>query len=286
MEKLKFAYFGTPFLAKQTLEALASAGYLPEIIITSPDKPAGRGLNLTESPVSLWAKNHQIKCLKPEKIRSEFIDEFKKYKVDLSIVVAYGKILPEILINEPVLGTINIHYSLLPKYRGASPLEATLLNGETLTGVSLQQMQYQLDSGPILDLTEIEISLEQTKDQLRETLTNLGSELLIKTLPKIINKNINPIIQDESKATFCKKIIKEDGEIDLEADPLTNYNKYRAYAGWPGIYFYARKGNLKIRVKINEAEYQSNQFIIKKVTPEGKKKIDYELFLKQINISK
>jgi methionyl-tRNA formyltransferase len=280
MKKFNFAFFGTPDVASETLEILKNNGYLPSIIITSNDKPVGRGLHLTPSAVSIWALKNNIPCLKPEKIDQSFIDEFAKLEIDLSIVVAYGKILPEILIKTPKLGTINIHYSLLPKYRGASPLEATLLNGDAETGISIQQMAYKLDSGPIMASKKISIDINETKEDLKNKLINLGGNLLCEIIPNIIDKNIHPETQDESKVTFCKKINKENGELDLSGNPLANYNKYRAFYGWPGTYFFITKHDKKIRVKIKEAVYENNLFIIKKVTPEGKKEILYTDFLK------
>jgi methionyl-tRNA formyltransferase len=279
--KLKFAFFGTPQLAGETLDILKNFGYLPTVIVTSPDKPAGRGLIITPSPVSVWAEKNNISCLKPEKIKQEFVDEFAKLEVDLSIVVAYGKILPEVLINNPKLGTINIHYSLLPKYRGASPLESALLNGDNETGVSIQQMAYKLDSGAIIAEKEIPIDINETKDELRKKLTEIGGNLLCEIIPDIVSKNTKPKIQDESKVTFCTKINKEDGELDLNGDPLKNYNKYRAFYGWPGTFFFVERHDKKIRVKIKLATYENNLFTIKKVTPEGKKEISYKDFLRQ-----
>ena len=282
MEKLNFAFFGTPTVASLTLDIMARNGYVPSIIVTSPDKPAGRGLKMTPTPVSLWAEKNNIPCLKPEKITPEFINNLKPDIYNLFVVVAYGKILPEILINAPKLGTINIHYSLLPKWRGASPLEASLINGDDVTGVSIQQMVYKLDSGPILAEKEITIDEKITKEELRNKLIEMGGNLLCEILPKIVNKNITPEIQDESKATYCSKINKEDGELDIvNGNPKENYNKYRAFSGWPGTYFFATKHNKKIRVKIKEAVYENNLFIINRVTPEGKKEISYEDFLRQ-----
>lgn len=281
MEKLKFVFFGTPDVASDTLEILKNNGYIPSLIITSPDKPAGRGLHLTASPVSVWAEKNNIPYLKPEKITPLFISNLKPSTYDLFIVVAYGKILPEALINIPKLGTINIHYSLLPKWRGASPLESALLNGDSITGVSIQQMAFKLDSGGIIVEKEIPIDMNETKDNLKNKLTNLGGSLLCEIIPKIIGGKINPKIQDESKVTYCTKIKKEDGEIDLSEDSVKNYNKYRAFYGWPGVYFFTIKHNKKIRIKIKQAVYENNLFIIKKVTPEGKKEINYEDFLRQ-----
>ncbi len=268
-QNLNFIFFGTPSIASRTLEILKEKGYIPKLIVTSPDKPSGRGLEMHETPVAIWAKENNIKTLKPEKITPEFVNELEE--IDLYIVVAYGKILPENLIKKPELGTINIHYSLLPKYRGASPLEATLLNGDEETGVSIQQMEYKMDSGPILREERIDIGINDTKEELRETLINLGGNVLAEILPSIKNKEIIPSPQDESLATFCKKIKKEDGEIDIHGDAKENWNKYRAYFGWPGVFFF--KDNK--RIKITEAKYENNSFIIKRVIPEGKKERDY-----------
>lgn len=273
MEKLNFAFLGTPLLSSQTLDILKKNGYIPSIIVTSPDRQSGRGLHMAESPVGIWAKENNIKCLKPEKINQEFIDEFEKLNIDLSIVVAYGKILPEKLITTPKLGTINIHYSLLPKYRGASPLEATLLNSDTTTGVSIQQMAFKLDSGPIIAEEKIDIGIKDTKEELKNKLINLGGNLLSRILPKIINKEIIPRIQDESLATYCKKIKKEDGEININGDAILNYNKYRAFYGWPGIFFF-KNGK---RIKITKAKYENDSFVIERVIPEGKKEIDFTM---------
>ncbi len=288
MEKLNFAFFGTPTVASQTLDIMATHGYVPSIIITSSDKPAGRGLKMTPTPVSIWALEHNIPCLKPEKINKEFIADLSKSlprgstNVDLYVVVAYGKILPDMLINAPKLGTINIHYSLLPKWRGASPLEAALLNGDDVTGVSIQQMAFKLDSGPILAEKNIIIDDKITKEELRNKLIKMGGDLLCEVLPKIVDKSITPKVQDESRATYCSKLNKEDGELDImNGNPKENYNKYRAFSGWPGTYFFATKHDKKIRVKIKDASYGDGKFTIRRVTPEDKKEISYEDFLRQ-----
>jgi methionyl-tRNA formyltransferase len=283
-EKLNFAFWGTPEISSETLDILFADGYAPVVIITSPEQRSGRGMHLTPTPVNVWAHKHNIKCLKPEKVNKEFIEEFKKLNITLSIVVAYGKILPEDIIQVPTLGTINIHYSLLPKYRGASPLEATLLNGDTITGISIQQMAYKLDSGPIIAEKEIQIEINDTKEELRKKLIKLGGETLCEILPEIFDKNINPRNQDEEKATFCKKIKKEDGLINPSGNPIDNYNKYRAFSGWPGIFFFVNQKDKQVRVKITHARYENDSFIIERVIPEGKKETDYKNFL--INISK
>lgn len=285
MTNIKFAFFGTPEVASQTLDILLANNLLPSLIITSPDKRAGRDLKLTPSPVSIWAKNHNIKCLKPEKLDDRFLDELFRLtdqeKIDIYLVVAYGKILPEALIKYPPKKTINVHYSLLPKYRGASPLESAIQNGENQTGVTIQEIEYKLDSGPILATQKIPIDIMTTKAKLKEELIEGGANLLIRTLNQIKDGTINKIPQDENQATFCGKIKKEDGLIDPQGNDLENWNKYRAFYGWPGIYFFADKKDKKIRLKITQASFIDNKFTIEKVIPENKKEISYSDFLRQ-----
>jgi len=280
MENYNFAFWGTPEVSSKTLDILFNGGYIPKIIITSPESRSGRGMHINKTPVELWAIEHNIQCLKPEKIDDDFIKEFNNFNIDLSIVVAYGKILPENIIQLPKLGTINIHYSLLPKYRGASPLEGALLNGDTTTGISIQQMVFKLDSGPIIKEIEVPIDIDATKEELRTSLIKLGGEALCSILPDIYNKNINPKYQEEEKATFCKKIKKEDGLINPSINQKENYNKYRAFYGWPGVYFFIQKDNKDMRIKIVKAKYENDSFIIERVIPEGKKEISYQDFLK------
>ena len=172
--KINFIFFGTPDVASKTLEILKENNYLPSLIVTSIDKPQGRKMVITPSPVKIWAETNNIPYLQPTKIDDEFINKIKDLNFDLSIVVAYGKILPEKLIKTPKLGTVNIHYSILPKYRGASPVEAALLAGEEETGVSIQQMEFALDSGPILAKELAQIDINDTKDSLRTKLIKMN----------------------------------------------------------------------------------------------------------------
>jgi methionyl-tRNA formyltransferase len=264
---LKFAFWGTPSIASDTLQILIDAGFIPQVVITNPDRKSGRGLTITPSPVKILAEKYNIPVLAPEKIDSEFSSQLKAYNIKLSIVVAYGSILPENIINLPTHGTLNIHYSLLPKYRGASPLESALLNGDIETGVTIQKMVMKLDAGDIVTQEKVAIDEQISKDELRKILITKGAELLIKTIPNFIEGKITPTPQVENDATHCGKIKKEDGLIDPNGDDKINYNKYRAYSGWPGIYFFE---NGK-RIKITSARLEDGKFIIEKVIPEGKK---------------
>jgi len=271
-DELNFVFFGTPDVASETLEILKRNGYSPALIVTSPDKPQGRKMIVTPPPVKIWAEKNNIPYIQPEKLDSK---SFKNIP-DLFIVVAYGKIIGENILNIPTLGSINIHYSLLPKYRGASPVESAILNGDTETGVTIQKMIYKMDAGPIVAKKEVNILTDEKASELKTRLIKIGGELLVKTLPEFINGKIEEIEQNETEATFCKKIKKENGLIDLNADTIKNYNKFRAYALWPRSFFF-QDGK---RIIITDAVLENNQFIIKKVLPEGKKEIYYTDFVK------
>src|SRR3989344_2265054 len=142
MNNTNFVFFGTPEVASETLEILKKSGFLPTLIITSPDKPKGRKMAVSPTPVKTWAIENSIPFLQPDKLDEDFANKLSAISYQLSVVVAYGKIIPESILNMPKLGSINIHYSLLPKYRGASPVESAILNGETETGVTIQQIKY------------------------------------------------------------------------------------------------------------------------------------------------
>ncbi len=274
--KTKFIFFGTPTVASETLEILKQEGFLPSLVVTSIDKPVGRKMILTPPPVKIWAEANNIPVLQSEKIDNKFFDEIIKTETDLYLVVAFGKILPEKLINYPKFGTINIHYSLLPKYRGASPVESALLAGDNKTGVSIQKMVFKLDSGPIIAKQVLAIDINDNKESLRKKLVKIGGQLFLDILLDYMDNKIELQNQDESDATYCHKIKKEDGEISLNGNYLENYNKYRAFYGWPGIFFFKEINGKKTRFKITKARLENNKFIIEKVIPEGKKEIDYK----------
>ena len=288
-KKLNFVFFGTPDVASETLEILKQSGFLPSLIVTSSDKPQGRKMIITPPPVKVWAEKNKIPYIQPEKnaellsmfsseefglaVRSE--KKLKEAKHDLFIVVAYGKIISEDILKIPKFGSINIHYSLLPKYRGASPVESAILNGEVETGVTIQKMVYKMDAGEILAQEKVKIDATLQAPELRKRLIKLGGELLVKVLKTPSASGHSPFTggeeQDESQATFCKKIKKEDGLLDLNDDPVKNYNKFRAYAGWPRTFFF-KNGK---RIIITDAALENGKFIIKKIIPEGGKEKDY-----------
>jgi len=291
-----FVFFGTPDVASETLRILKENGYMPSLIVTSPDKPQGRKMVITPPPVKVWAMENSVPYVQDQEevwnvlrtLGSRDGDGQRKFSAenfsgeqnipDLFLVVAYGKILGEDILNMPRFGSLNIHYSLLPKYRGASPVESAILNGEIETGISIQKMKFKMDSGPIIAQEKVSILPDEKASELRTRLIKIGGELLVKTLPDFLDGKTKEVEQDESKATFSRKIKKEDGLIDLNGDAVKNYNKFRAYATWPRTFFF-QNGK---RIIITDATLEDNQFVIKKILPEGKKEIKWEEF----NISK
>lgn len=275
----KIAFFGTPELIVPILDELKMSGLTPLIIVTAPDRPVGRGLTLTPTPAKVWGEKNDVLVFQPERLDSEFCRRLLAIGFDLFIVVAYGKILTEEIINVPKYGTFNIHYSLLPKYRGATPVESAILNGDQETGVSIQKMVFELDAGPIVAEEKITIGNTETAPELLGRLNDVGEKLLLQTIPRIVDGTADYVEQDDTKTTLTRKITKENGLIDTSDPPIKNYRKYLAYFGWPGTYFFVKRKNGDFtRVTIKEAVFENNDFIIKRVLPEGKKEMDYSDF--------
>jgi len=269
-ESKKIIFLGTPDVAVSVLNTLLDAGYEIPLVITSPDRPVGRKQVLTPTPVKKFAEEKGLKVFQPEKLGAEALEEIQKSGAELGIVVAYGHIIPQIIINSLPKGFLNIHYSLLPEFRGASPVEQAILSGQEKTGTSIQKLIFKLDAGPIIAEEEFVLDNQITTPELKEKLTQISSELLIKILPDYLEGKIIPKEQDESRATHCKKILKSDGEINLSDPEDEKWRKYRAYFGWPGIFYFDEECK---RVKITEATFENEKFIIKKIIPEGKKEI-------------
>lgn len=268
--KPSFIFFGTPDIAAETLQVLFDNNYVPKLIVTGPDRLAGRGMKMVQSDVKMWADKHNTETIQPEKITDDIVNGLKKLNVDIFIVVAYGKILPESLIHIPKYGTLNIHYSLLPRWRGACPTEAAILASDLVTGVTIQSMVYQLDAGDILARTETEIIPDETTPELRGRLSILGSDLLVDTLNNIEERLKQKIPQNPEGITKCGKIKKTDGEISKSDDMEEVYKKYRAYQPWPGIYYFDENGK---RMKITEMKRVNGKPRITKIIPEGGKEI-------------
>lgn len=267
----KIIFFGTPEISARVLEALISGGYEIAAVVTNPDAPVGRGKTVTPPPTKVLAEKHGIPVLQLEKLDSEFYKLLTtNYKPDVGIVVAYGKILPQSLIDAFPAGMLNIHYSLLPRLRGASPVENAILAGDAKTGVTIQKLVFKLDAGPIVATAEMPLDEQITAPEAKERLTDIGIKLLLETLPKYLAGEITPEEQDETQATHCKKIEKADGEILPSDSDIQKWRKYRAYFGWPGVFYFDENNK---RVKITEAVFENEKFTIKKIIPEGKKEM-------------
>ena len=233
----KFIFFGTPYVARDTLAHLVAQGYVPSLVVTAPDAPRGRGHKMTKCETKEWALERGLPVITPQKITSDVVLELASIGAEYALVVAYGKLLPQSLIDLFPLGVLNVHYSLLPKYRGASPVEAALLHGDTLTGVAIQKMVKELDAGDVLEAEEVSILPNETTRELRPRLVQIGSELLVTTLPLFLTGEAFYTPQDPSLISHTHKIKKEDGELNLSEDATQNWNTYRAYAESPGTFF-------------------------------------------------
>ncbi len=279
-KKLRIAFFGTPYVARDTFMKLVASGFAPEVVITNNDTKQGRGQTLQMCVTKVWATDAKIPTFSPSTIDDVAIEEIKKYNCDYAVVVAYGKILPQALIDTFPKGILNIHYSLLPKYRGASPVESALLNGETVTGVTIQKLVLAMDAGDIIAQKELTIGKDETALLLKERLITLGTEMLVETLPLFETNEVTFISQNHEKATFAKKIKKEERELKISENSQENWNKYRAYAESPGTHFFVQKNGKPTRVKIVSAELTDGIFTPLRVIPEGKKEMDFTAFLK------
>jgi len=279
--KYKIAFFGTPDFTVDFLRAFKSAGFLISLIVTNEDKPSGRGHVIAPPLPKVWAQDNGIICLQPKTLDAEFITELKKTDWDLFVVIAYGKIIPEEIINRPKHGTINLHYSLLPKYRGASPVESAILNGETQTGITIQQMKFKLDAGDILLQNKVNIDDTLASNELRSVLNRKAIDIFPTFLDEFLSNKIVSIHQDEDEATNCSKFTKADLDVSegiAKGDLTTIYRKYKAHDK-KVFFFHTHKAN-SLRVKITSM----NETEILKVLPESKKEITKEEFEKAYGV--
>jgi len=273
-KKLKIAYFGTNEYSTIILDALKKDGLEPTVIITTPDRPQGRKLQLTPSPVKVWADENGIQTLQPEKLDADFRAELQEIsdEWDVFVVAFYGLLLPGKVLEIPKHQTLNVHPSLLPLYRGPAPVEQTMLEDAKDTGVTIIRMDKGMDSGPIVDQKFVSFKKWPDKPEVFEKLATVGGDLLVKVIPEWIKGNIDEQEQDHDGATVTKKIEKKNGELNLGDDPYLNFLKYKAYKPWPGTFFF-KDG---MRMKITEAEFSDGKFIVKRVIPEGKKEVEYK----------
>ena len=290
---------GTPEFAVPSLRALVDSGDEVVAVVTQPDKPKGRGLEVAPPPTKVLAERHGIPVLQPAKIKTEeFFNELKKFNPDLICVAAYGKILPKNILDLPHYGCINVHASLLPKYRGAAPINWAIIRGEKVTGITTMKMDEGMDTGDILLKKEVPIEDEDTGETLSEKLSEIGARLLIETIRLLKEGQLNPIPQDHSQANYAPMLKKEDGKIDWQKSAEEIRNLIRGALPWPSAYTNLEGKLLKIyKVRLAGGEGKPGEVIksesgilrvatgkgaldILKLQIEGGKKLETQVFLR------
>ena len=243
---MKIVFFGSPDSAAHSLGKIIEDGHHVELIITQPDKPSGRGKKLASSPVKNYAQAFNIPVYQPARIRKDpsALDKLKGIEPDLNVVVAYGQIIPAPLIYLPRYNSINLHFSLLPKYRGAAPVHWSILNGDKITGVTIFELNEKMDEGDVLAKQELEILSWEYAHELEVRLATIGAELLCKTIKQI--HSIPHIKQDHSQATFAPLLKKEDGKIDWTKSATEIDRKIRAFTPWPSAFSFLDQKRIKV----------------------------------------
>jgi len=244
---MKIVFLGTPEFARPSLERLIQAGHEILAVYTQPDRPSGRGRQLTAPPVKQAALKHHLPVRQPERIRNpEVVAELAELRPEVMVVVGYGQIIPQSIIDIPPLGIINVHASLLPKYRGAAPVQWAIARGETETGVTTMRIDAGLDTGDILLQRATPIHPEEDAVSLAARLGELGAELLVETLDGLEQGTIVPLKQDHSQASYAPPLRKEDGLVDWRLPALAIHNRVRGFVPWPGCHTRFRNRELLI----------------------------------------
>lgn len=284
---MKFAFFGTPVIACIVLDELAKKNIVPSLIITNPDALVGRKQILTPPPAKDWAAKRNIPIIQPLTLKDRsLLPELTESDWDVFVVVAYGKIIPQWLLDIPKSGTVNVHPSLLPKLRGASPIRSAILENESHTGVSIMLLDALMDHGPLLAQVETPTEKEawpMKGSELDVTMATEGGRLLAEVLPAYLAGVIIPQPQDHAKATFCTKITKDMSELIIDPQILptgiqahTYLRQVRAFDGWPETFF-IHDGK---RIKIKDAEIRNDTFYPLRIVPEGKKEMAWSNYFK------
>lgn len=245
----RIVFMGTPEFAVPCLQALIDAGYTIPLVVTQPDKPVGRKQVMTPPPVKQLAAAHGIEAYQPAKLRKneEALEKLKAAEADLFVVVAYGKILPQSVLDVPAKGCINVHASLLPKLRGSAPIQWAIVNGETETGVTTMVMDAGMDTGDELIKTAIPIAPDDTGVTLAEKLSRLGAQTLLETLPAYLDGSLKPKVQNHDQATTIPLLAKEHGLIDWTRPARAIDNQIRGLKPWPETYTFCRGRTLKVK---------------------------------------
>ncbi len=286
---MSFAFFGSSEFSTYVLDELKLHGLIPSLIITTPDRPVGRKLLLTPNVVKVWAMENNIQTIDPASLKKdngELIADLKSRNFDLFLVASYGKMIPQEIFEIPPRKTLNIHPSLLPKYRGASPIQSQILNDEREVGVSIMQIEETMDTGPVLIQKKLDFMEAIGRIELERVLAAEGARLFAHILPEWIVGAIDPVLQNEEEASYCTKIEKEDGELMIDPQDLPQgdeakkaFLKILAFEGWPGTYFTHHNK----RVVIKEAHLENGVLQLTKVLPEGKREMSFSDFLRGLS---
>lgn len=274
-----FAFFGTPRFATVVLGALEGHGLLPALVVTAPDKKRGRGLQLSPSPAKTWALERGIDVATPATLKDEaFVAELRNTEWDVFVVAAYAKLIPKTLLDIPARGCLNVHPSLLPKFRGPSPALSAILANERATGVSVMQMSEEMDKGPVVAQAKVELeeaAWPPKGSEFEDLLAQEGGNLLAEVMPLWLRGALAPEAQDDRAATYTRKFSDEDARINLAGEPHEELRKIRAFNKNPRAYFLAPDGK---RVIITEAEIRDGKLTLLTVLPAGKKEMNYATF--------
>lgn len=244
---MRVAFMGTPQFSVPTLERLNSSEHEVMAVYTQPDKPSGRGKTATSTPVKRIAEEHSLSVFQPASLRDEAeVERLATLNLDAIVVVAYRQILPQEILDIPKFGCLNIHPSLLPKYRGAAPVAAAILAGDEETGVSVMLMDSGMDTGPVVSQQKVSIEPHDTTESLEQKLANVGADLLMKTLPEWIEQKMVPERQDNSRVIYTEHISKKDGEMNWLFSAVELERRVRAFYPWPGCFTYWQGKVLKI----------------------------------------
>jgi methionyl-tRNA formyltransferase len=232
----RVVFFGTPEFAVPSLVALVESGRTPSLVITQPARAVGRGRQMHEPPVALWARRHGLPVAQPERVKDEsFHDQLRALAPDLAVVVAFGQIFPRSLLDLPRLGCVNVHASLLPRWRGAAPIQAAIAAGDPVTGVTTMMMAAGLDSGPTLLREETPIGARETAGELTLRLAAMGGRLLVQTVESLERGELEPLPQDEALATYAPRLRREDSRVDWSLAAPAIAARWRAYTPWPAL---------------------------------------------------
>ena len=247
-QSLSLVFCGTPRFAVPTLEKLVEAGFRIHLVVTQPDRPKGRGLELVASPVKESALRLNLPVTQPDRIKTndEFRAQLTTLKPDAIIVVGYGRIIPQWMLDLPPLGNLNLHASLLPKYRGAAPIQWAIANGETVTGVTTMRIDAGLDTGDILQQQELPIGPDDPAETLAPPLASIGADLVVETLHRLEAGSVHPRPQDNARATLAPILKKEDGLVDFSRSASEVFNRIRGFQPWPGAHTKFRGKTLQI----------------------------------------